>query len=66
LDAADHVLTASGGGVATFRRIAIYNDTPTSPADPLVAYFDYGSDVTLADGETLTVAFNASGIHTLT
>jgi hypothetical protein len=64
LDATDHVLTATGA-VATFRHLALYNDTPSSPADPLIAHFDYGSDVTLADGETLTVAFNAGGIFTL-
>lgn len=64
LDAADHVLTATGA-VATFRHLSIYNDTPTSPTDPLVAYFDHGSDVTLANGETHTTTFNASGIFTL-
>lgn len=56
----DLVLTASGGAVATFRYVVIYNDTPTSPADPLVAWFDYGSDVTLANGETLTLDFDGT------
>lgn len=65
LDANDVVLTASGGSVATFRYVVLYNDTPTSPADPLIAWFDYGSDVTLADGESLTISWNASGIFTL-
>jgi len=40
---ADLVLTASGGSVAAFRYIVIYNDTPTSPADPLICWFEYGS-----------------------
>ncbi len=53
---ADLVLTASGGSVAAFRYIVIYNDTPTSPADPLICWFDYGSSLTLADGETLQIA----------
>jgi hypothetical protein len=57
---ADKVLTASGGAVATFRYVAIYNDTPTSPADPLIGWYDYGSDVTLADGETFTIDFGAN------
>ena len=55
----DLVLTASGA-VATFRHAGIYNDTPTSPADPLVGWWDYGSDVTLADGETFTYNFDAT------
>lgn len=63
---ADLVLTASGA-VATFRHAGIYNDTPTSPADPLVGWWDYGSDVTLASGETFTYDFDASnGVLQLT
>jgi hypothetical protein len=31
------------------------NDTPTSPADPLICHWDYGSSITLAAGETFTV-----------
>ena len=59
----DIVLTASGGGVATFRYVVIYNDTPTSPVDPLICWFDKGSDVSLSDGETLTVDFDdANGL----
>lgn len=55
----DLVLTASGA-VATFRYVAIYNDDPTSPADPLICWFDHGSDVTLASGETYTIDFGTS------
>jgi hypothetical protein len=55
----DLVLTASGA-VATFRGVEIYNDTPTSPADPLIAWFDYASDVTLANGETFTLDFDGT------
>ncbi len=58
---ADLVLTASGA-VATFQYIYIYDDTPTTPADPLVCYYDYGSGLTLANGETLTIDFNATGL----
>lgn len=57
---ADLVLTASGGSVAAFRYIAIWDDTPTSPADPLICWFDYGSALTLADGETLTLDFDGT------
>jgi hypothetical protein len=66
LNATDHVLTASGA-VAAFGAIVLYNDTPTSPlADPLIAWWEYGSDVTLANTETFTVDFDATnGILTI-
>jgi hypothetical protein len=54
----DKVLTASGGTVATFRYVAIYNDTAAN--DELIAWYDHGSDVTLADGETYTIDFGSS------
>lgn len=60
----DLVLTASGA-VATFRYVVIYNDTPTAPADPLICWYDYGGDVTLADTETFTIDFAAGGLFTL-
>lgn len=60
----DLTLTASGGSVATFRYVVLYNDDPTSPADPLIAWFDYGSNVTMADTETFLIDF-PSDIFTL-
>lgn len=57
---ADIVLSASGGSVAAFRYVVVYNDTPTSPADPLIGWYDYGSDLTLASGESLTVDFDGA------
>ena len=60
----DLTLTASGGAVAAFRYIYIYNDTATN--DELICYYDYGSDLTLADGESLTLDFSAAdGVLTL-
>lgn len=56
----DLVLTASGGAVAAFRYPVLYNDTPSSPADPLIAWWDYGSNLTLADTETFTIDFGSS------
>lgn len=60
LTGTDVVFTASGGTIGPFRYVIVYNDTPTSPADPLIAYWDYGSSITLADTETFTVDFGAS------
>jgi len=56
----DLVLTASGGSVAAARYWGLYDDTPTSPTDPLMGYYDYGSDLTLASGETLTIDFDST------
>lgn len=61
----DKVLTASGGASNAFRYADIYNDTPASPLDPLICFFDYGSDITLADTETFTLDFGSS-LFTLT
>lgn len=58
--AVDTTFTASGGSIGPFRYAILYNDTPTSPADPLIGWWDYGSAITLADGETFTVDFGAS------
>lgn len=53
----DLVLTASGS-VGPFRYVVIYNDTATN--DELICWFDYGSSITLATGETLTLDFDGS------
>lgn len=57
---------SSTGTVGPFRYIYLYNDGPTSPADPLIGYFDYGANLTLNNGESLTIDFDqASGALTL-
>jgi len=52
----DLVITCSVAPAATFRWVAIYNNTATNKE--LVCYFDYGSDVLLGIGETFTLDFD--------
>jgi hypothetical protein len=54
-------LTASGS-VPSFRYVVIYDNTPTSPLDPVVSWLDYGSSITMANGETLLVEFTGAAI----
>ena len=59
----DLVLTATGA-VGPFQYVYIYNDSATN--DELVCYFNYGSAVTLASGDTFTLDFDsANGILTI-
>ena len=48
------------GALGPFRYVVLYNDTPTDPADPLIGWWDYGSEITLNAGESFTVNFDAS------
>ena len=60
---ADLTLTASGA-VGPFRYVYIYDDSSTD--DKLIGYYDYGSAVTLADGDTFKIDFDGSaGVLTL-
>jgi hypothetical protein len=59
------VFTGAGGAIANFRYAVLYNDTPTSPADPLIMFWDYGATVTLNDTETFTVKFNNANPGTI-
>lgn len=62
----DVVFTATGGPMAPFRYVVLYNYKATAPARPVIAWWDYGSTVTLNNGETFTVDFDDSnGVLTL-
>lgn len=53
----DLVLTASGA-VGPFRYIVVYNDTATN--DELIAWYDAGSSITMANTDTVTLDFDGS------
>ena len=62
---ADVTFTASGGTMATWRYAVLYNDTATN--DELVAWWDYGSSISLADTQSATIDFSATnGVITVT
>jgi hypothetical protein len=50
--------TGSGAGMAPARYAVLYNDTPTSPAKPLIGWWDYLSSFTLSAGATFTVSMD--------
>lgn len=60
---ADVLFTATGA-IGPFRYVVLYNDTATNK--DLIGFYDYGSSVTMASGDTFTVDFNPStGVLTL-
>jgi predicted amidohydrolase len=60
----DVVFTASGGSIGPFRYVVLYNDTATN--DELIGYYDYGTNITITNGNTFTVDFDAAnGVLTL-
>lgn len=55
---ADLTLTSTGGSTAAFRYVVIYNDTATNKE--LIAYYDYGSALTLNDTDQFVIDFDAT------
>ena len=60
------VVWTATGAVGPFRYATLYNSSQASPVKPLIAWWDYGSSVTLANGDTFTVAFDGTnGVLTI-
>lgn len=54
---ADTVSLTASGDVGPFRYAVLYDDTATN--DPLIAWWDYGSSITLHSGDSLDINFNS-------
>lgn len=61
-DAADVTWTATS---ITHRYAVLWDDTPTTPADPLIMYIDNGGDLTTSSTD-LVYQFAAGGLFTIT
>lgn len=62
---ADLTLSASGGAVGPFRYVVLYNDSATNKE--LIAWADYGTNVTLNDGDSMPIDFDGTtGVLQLT
>lgn len=57
ISADDLVIAASGGTMATWRYLVLYNGTSTG--DKLVGYFDAGEAISLADGASRTLQLSS-------
>lgn len=57
-------ITASGGTIGPFQWAFLY-DTTTSYDENVIGHWNYGSAITLNDGDSVTLTVSGSGIFTL-
>ncbi len=60
--ATDVVITASGGTIGPFQYVVLHNVTD----DGLISWWDYGSALTIQDGESFTIDFGSDTLFTIT
>ncbi len=58
------VVTASGGTIGPFRYIYAY-DATTAYDENVIGHWDYGSELTLNSGDSVTLTISGSGILTI-
>ena len=56
----DIKFTAVGGAFGPLRYAVVFNSDATSLTNPLVCWWDYGTSITVLEGEDFTVDFAAS------
>jgi hypothetical protein len=60
----DATFTAAGGSIGPFRYVVLYNDTATN--DELIGYYDYGTELTITNGNVFLVDFDGTaGVLTI-
>lgn len=60
------VWTATGGSIGPLEYVVLYDISAGSTSTrPVIAWWDYGSAITLLSGETLTVQFNGASPGTI-
>lgn len=56
---ADPTFTAAGGSIGPFQYAVLYNDTTAD--DRLIAWWDYGTSITITNGNSFTVDLDQVG-----
>ena len=52
----DVVVTATAGGIGAFQYVILYNSSSTTPTNAVIGWYDYGSSISMAVGETFTIS----------